>query len=106
MTDAHWSQETLALSRPVPSAQTLASDEHLRGRNIEARLKAVENRVESLTTGVWPVWLTDTTRLCEVAEELSVKAEVVNWMFRVAQRFSGPEAGSNFVSRRGISRRS
>ncbi len=64
---------------------------HLCGSNIEARLKDVENRVESLTTGVYPVWLTDTTRLCEVADELRAKAGAVNWMFRVAQRFSGPK---------------
>jgi hypothetical protein len=63
----------------------------LREGNIEARLEEVENRVESLAAGAYPVWLTDTTRMCEVAEGLSIKAEAVSWMFRVAQRYSGTD---------------
>jgi hypothetical protein len=63
----------------------------LRERNIEARLEEVETCVESLAAGAKPVWLTDTTPTCEVAEELSVKAEAVSWMFQVAQRYSGTD---------------
>jgi hypothetical protein len=63
----------------------------LREGNIEARLEEVENRVESLAAGAYPVWLTDTTRMCEVTEGLSVKVEAVSWMFRVAQRYSGTD---------------
>ncbi len=61
---------------------------HLRERNIEARLRDIENRVESLSTGAYPTWLTDTIRMCEVAEELRLKTEAANWMFQVAQRYS------------------
>ena len=63
----------------------------LRERNIEVRLKELENRVESLAAGAYLAWLTDSTRVCEVTEELRAKAEALSWMSRVAQRYSAAD---------------
>ncbi|MFY9531805.1 MAG: hypothetical protein WBC04_19250 [Candidatus Acidiferrales bacterium] len=61
--------------------------------SVESRLQDLKDLVDALSAAEHPIWLANTARMCEAADELRVKVEALDWMLRVARHFNGPNLG-------------
>jgi hypothetical protein len=66
---------------------------HALQNRVETRLRDLKNLVDALSAAEHPIWLTNTARMCEAADELRVKVEALDWMLRVAKHFNGSNLG-------------
>ena len=72
--------------RPIPEVQKT----RLRDNDVESRVTDLKNLDDSTGAIVEPGWVVSTRQISQAAEELGLKVDVLEWMFRAANHSRRP----------------